>query len=158
MLQTNGGHTRTELVQMASSYEKATSIPDYGERVKLKAELGRRMGEIILRNRLDKKELLREHLSEGMLLALAYAVQLRPMGGDADILLRISDQASQLHTRYVILTAFETLARNRLLLPDQLKAATQVLDGFSKNADQSLKVKIADTRRRLTLLEEKPFG
>ena len=28
MLQTNGGQTRTELVQMASSYEKATSIPD----------------------------------------------------------------------------------------------------------------------------------
>src|SRR5690606_3908495 len=97
-LQTGKGQGLEELLALASTYVDKTSVPDYGERVKLKAEIGRRMGELILRNGMDKGALLRDHPSEGMIVALAYAVHLRPISGDAEFLLRIAEQAEQLHT------------------------------------------------------------
>jgi len=151
-IQTGKGQPLEELLCLASTYVDNTSVPDYGERVKLKAEIGRRMGDLILRNGMDKGRLLRDHPSEGMMVALAYAIHILPTAGDTEILLQIAEQAEQLHTRFALLMGIDALARTHLLSPEQLKRASKVLEGFNKNADDSLRSKIADTRRVLTLV------
>jgi hypothetical protein len=151
-LQDDEGQGLEELVSLATTYVEKTRVPEYGERVKLKAETGRRMGELILRHGMDKEMLLREHLSEGMIVALAYAVHLRPMGGDAALLLRAAEHAEQLHTRFALLMGIDALARNHCFSPEQIKVASTVLDGYKKNADDSLRSKIADTQRILALV------
>ena len=146
------------LKSLADSYEERTSVPDYSQRISLKAEMGRKMGEIIIRNRLSKEEMIQESLSEGMVLALAYAVQLRPDPGDLAILNHIADQAGQLYSKYAILTAYNTLARNSLITKTQLDEVHQKLKAFKKGADGSLLVKIAETESILGLVgtEGKP--
>src|SRR5690606_5891009 len=47
-IQTGKGQPLEELLCLASTYVDNTSVANYEERVKLKAEIGRRMGELIL--------------------------------------------------------------------------------------------------------------
>ena len=56
------------LINLVDSYIERSSISDYSERLKVKAELGRRMGQIIVRNNLPKHELLTNYPKEGMYL------------------------------------------------------------------------------------------
>lgn len=139
------------LTALADSYEERTSVPDYGQRISLKSEMGRKMGETIIRNRLSKQEMIQQTLSEGMVLALAYAVQLRPDPGDVAILNHIAGQAGQLFSKYAILIAYDTLARNSLISKNHLEAVHQKLKAFKKGADGSLLVKIAETENILGL-------
>lgn len=143
------------LTALADTYEERTSIPDYGQRINLKAEMGRKMGEIIIRNRLSKEEMIQQSLSEGMVLALAYAVQLRPESGDVVILNHIADRAGQLFSKYAILTAYNTLARNSLISINHLEGVHQKLNAFKNGADGSLLVKIAETENILGLIGTK---
>lgn len=147
------GRTMETLTALADSYVERTAVPDYGQRLSLKAEMGRRMGEIIIRNRLSKQDMILQTLSEGMVLALAYAVQLRPGQGDVAILNHISDHAGQLFTKHAILTAYDTLARNSLITGDSLEGVHQKLKAFKNRADGPLLVKIAETENILGLLD-----
>jgi hypothetical protein len=140
------------LTALADTYIERTTVPDYAQRISLKAEMGRKMGEIIIRNRLSKEQITQEPLSEGIVLALAYAVQLRPETGDVAILNHIADHAGQLFTKYAILTAYNTLARNSLIAKNHLEGVHQKLKAFKKGADGSLLVKIAETENILGLI------
>jgi hypothetical protein len=152
ILEKEGEPSEALLVSLAGSYTEKTSVSDYGQRLKLKAELGRKMGEIIIRNRLSKGELLKAHSSEGMLLALAYAVQLRPEKGDQGILHQTALQAEQAFTQYTILIGYDTMARNSMITQDQLGEALKVVKGFRNNADRALLVKIEETENILSML------
>jgi hypothetical protein len=66
------------LLELADSFIERTSVPDYAERLKLKAEIGRKMGQIIAYNNLPQDDLLDKYPKEGMYLGLAYSVELRP--------------------------------------------------------------------------------
>src|SRR5690606_520942 len=100
-------------------------------------EMGRKMGEIILRNRMSKEELLKSHTSEGMRLAIAYAVQLRPEQGDLAILHQLAVEAEQLYTRYSILIGYDTLVRNSMISREQLQETLQRVKSFRHKADPS---------------------
>ncbi|MEX2594056.1 MAG: YEATS-associated helix-containing protein [Anditalea sp.] len=152
VFETDKGQSKELLIALAGSYSEKTSVADYVQRLKLKAELGRKMGEIIIRNRLSKGELLKEHSSEGMLLAIAYAVQLRPAKEDWIILNKIAPQAGQLFTKYSILTGYDTLARNSLIPKNQLGEVLDRVDDFRNQADSALFVKIDETENILSLL------
>ncbi|WP_306801527.1 YEATS-associated helix-containing protein [Flavobacterium sp. H4147] len=139
------------LLELANSFVSKTSISDYSERLKLKAELGRKMGEIIVRNNLSKQALLLENKTEGLFLALAYSVQLKPNKGDDEILEEISKLATQLYTRYSILNAYDTLARRNFIKEDQIMYILNIINGFQKNADKALLSKIKDTTNILKI-------
>lgn len=138
-------HFETTLTTLANSYIEKTSIPDYDQRLRLKAELGRRMGEIIARNNISKDTLLKQNQSEGMLMALAYSVQLRPSDGDLQILSSISKHTKQLYTKYSILLAYDTLARNGFINSDQIEEILDIINKFKVGADLPLQRKIDDS-------------
>ncbi|MXV49951.1 hypothetical protein GS399_03130 [Pedobacter sp. HMF7647] len=133
------------LQELVDTFISRTSIPDYAKRLKVKAELGRKMGEIIVRNNLPATDLLARNQSEGMLLALAYAVQLRPDENSLSILKNISGLATQLYTRYSILVSFDTLARNNFITKSEAQEIENIIKGFHKGADDSLLRKIEDS-------------
>jgi hypothetical protein len=133
------------LIDLTNSYIQKTDVPDLTERLKLKAELGRRMGEIIVRNNLSKVDLFSKNQSEGMILALAYSIQLKPNQESLDILNKISKIASQLYTKHKILTSYETLIRNNYINSSQVEEIRAIITGFRHNADVPLLRKIEET-------------
>ena len=141
------------LIALADSYVERSSVPEYGERIKIKSELKRRMGELIVRNNLSKEKLLRDHSSEGMLLAIAHSIQLRPRASDLETLNNAAVNAAQLYTKYTILSAYDALARNGLIAEDKVDEIVSLAGGFRKQADGSLLAKIAETERILKLSE-----
>lgn len=134
-----------DLLTLTNSYIQKTSIPNYNDRMKLKAELGRKMGEIILTNNLPKQDLLKDYPSEGMYLALAYSVHLKTDNDSLNLLNRLAVLTSQLYTKYVILLGYKSLARIGLIKKDQFKIVYEIISSFRYNADNSLLRHIDDT-------------
>ena len=143
------------LLELSDNYIEKTSVPDYSERIKLKAELGRKMGEIIVRNNLSKTELFDNHKSEGMLLALSYSVQLRPDKSGLLVLNQIAKLATQLYTKYSILVGYDTLARNSFIDKQNVQEVYILIKAFRNGADKSLLKKIDDSVSLLNFIE--PF-
>ncbi|WP_259016618.1 YEATS-associated helix-containing protein [Emticicia fluvialis] len=145
--------SKITLEEFANSYVEKTSIPIYSERIKLKAELGRKMGEIIIRNNLSKEQLLLENKSEGMLMAITYSVQLQPEKDGVNMLNQIAQYAKQLYTHYSILIGYDTLARNSFIEKHQISSVYQIINSFKTNADPPLLQKIHDTKIILSFIE-----
>lgn len=143
------------LMEWATSYVEKTSVKDYSQRIRIKAEFGRKMGEIIIRNNLLKEDLLKADQSEGMLVALSYSVHLKPGKDGLLILNKISNMASQLYTKYSILVAYDTLVRNDLINNEQIPEIYRIMEMFRHEADRSLMRKIEDTHRILGLVVPK---
>jgi len=141
------------LIDLVDSYIKRTTIEDYTERLKVKAELGRKMGQIIVRNSLSKEDLLRDHPKEGMYLALAYSVQLRPDNESLVILNQLAKLTSQLYIRYVILIGYRTLTSSGFISKSQARDIYNIVLDFRHGADNSLLRHIEDTINMLRFIE-----
>ncbi len=133
------------LIKLVDSYVSRTSIPDYAERLKLKAELGRKMGQIVVRHDLPKNDLLVQYPKEGMYLALAYAVELKPDEESLAILNSLSKICEQLYTKYVILVAYRTLASSGLISEEETVEIGSLIEKFRIRADRALIRNIDDT-------------
>lgn len=144
----------TELVDLVDSYVARTSIPDYSDRLKMKAELGRTMGQIIIWNGLSKENLYDEHKKEGMYLALAYAIELSPDQNSLELLNKLALAAEQLYTKYVILIAYRTLASSRLINKDEAKGVAKIVESFRNKADRPLIRNIDDTLNVLKFIDK----
>jgi hypothetical protein len=142
-----------KLLELVDVYIQKTSISDYSERIKMKAELGRKMGQIIVRNNLNKDELLTQHPKEGMYLALAYSVELRTEKNGLLTLNKLSNVVSQLYTKYVILIAYRTLAGSNLINREEAKEIGEIVERFRINADKSLVRNIEDTLNVLRFID-----
>jgi hypothetical protein len=142
----------TTLLQLVDSFIEKTSVPDYAERIKLKAEIGRKMGQIIVSNNLPKDELLSKYPTEGMYLGLAYSIELRPDPACLSLLNKLAKVASQLYTKYVILIAFRTLASAGLISKESAKEVAQNVELFRAKADVPLLRNIDDTITVLTFI------
>lgn len=140
------------LFELANTYVEKTSIPDFLERFKLKSELGRKMASIILVNNFSKSELIKKNQSEGMLLAIAYSIQIRPTKDDIFILNQIVNLTIQKFTKGSILVAYEALARNSYINKDDAKSIYNLITGFRNNADKSLIDQIDHTITSLSLI------
>lgn len=123
------------LIQLADSYVTKTSIPGYTERLALKTEIARKMGELIIRHNFSKKELLDKHCSEGMVVALAMSIQLKPDGESLNILNELSSIVDSLFGKYKILDSYSTLARNSFINKSEAKDAYNLIVKFRVNAD-----------------------
>lgn len=142
-----------KLLELVNSFIEKTSIPDYTERLRAKAEIGRKMGQLILSYGLPKEELLKKNKEEGMYLALAYAVDLKPYDGGVNLLNNISSLVAQLYTKYVILLAYRTLASSGFIKKQQVREIAQIIEGFRTGADKSLLRHIDDTKNVLRFIE-----
>jgi len=141
------------LLELVDSFIQKTSIPDYSERLKTKAELGRKMGQLIVRQNLPKDKLLEDHPKEGMYLALAYSIELRPNNDSLSLLNKLAKVTSQLYTRYVILIAYRTLASSGYINKEQAKVIRRLIENFKNNADKALIRNIEDTINVLRFIE-----
>ncbi|GHN02082.1 hypothetical protein WSM22_35710 [Cytophagales bacterium WSM2-2] len=143
----------SELVEQVTSFIKKTSISDYSERLKAKADIGRSMGRIILRDNLSKDELLKKYPTEGMYLALAYSVELKPDIAGLSTLNELAKVAQQLYTKYVILIGYRTLANSGIIKRDQVKSIYELITRFREKADKALARNIDDTINTLKLID-----
>lgn len=143
----------SELVDLVDSYIERTSIPDYSDRLKMKAELGRAMGQIIVRKSLPKEVLFEKHKKEGMYLALAYSIELSPEKNSIELLNKLAHSAEQLYTKYVILIAYRTLASSRLINKSQVKEIANIVETFRIKADRPLIRNIDDTLNVLKFID-----
>ncbi len=141
------------LLELVDSFIQKTSIPDYSDRLKMKAELGRKMGQLVLRQNLTKDELLSRHPKEGMYLALAYSVELRPDKNGLSLLNSLAKIASQLYTKYVILIAYRTLASSGLITKEEAQGVSELIQKFKINGDKPLLRNIDDTINVLRFIE-----
>jgi len=146
-------NSKQSLLELSENYIDKTSVPDYSERIKLKAELGRKMGEIIVRNNLSKSDLFQNHKSEGMFLALSYSIQLRPNKSGLAVLNQIAKLSSQLYTKYSILVGYDTLARNSFIEKEDVQEAYSSIKAFHNGADKPLIKKIEDTVNLLSFID-----
>lgn len=142
-----------QLIELVNSFVERTSIPDYSDRLKMKAELGRAMGQIIVRNNLPKDSLLLQHQKEGMYLALAYAVELSPDKNSLELLGKVAKVSEQLYTKYVILIAYRTLASSGLINKSQAKEVANIVESFRSKADRPLIRNIDDTINVLRFID-----
>ncbi len=142
-----------KLLSIVNSYVAQTTVPDYNERMKIKAELGRKMAEIIIRNNLPKNDLLRDHQKEGMYLALAYTVQLYIDDESLGLLNKLAVLTKQLYIQYVILLGYKALARLDLIRKSEVKEIYSLINKFRTNADRALLRHIDDTISILKIIE-----
>jgi hypothetical protein len=141
----NDEEPKIKLLKLVNSYVEKTSISDYSERLKVKSEIGRKMGQIIVRYNLPKQQLLENYPTEGMYLAIAYSVDLKPDHEGLILLNDISKVATQLYTKYVILVAYRTLASNGNIKENDVQNIYKIINDFRKNADKPLIRNIEDT-------------
>jgi hypothetical protein len=144
---------RILLLNLVDTYLEKTHIADYSERLKVKAELGRKMGQIIVRNNLSKQQLLKDHPKEGMYLALSYSVELKPDRDGLLLLNEISKVVTQLYTKYVMLLAYRTLASSGIIKKEQVKEVYNIIKSFRINADRPLIRNIDDTLMVLNFID-----
>jgi hypothetical protein len=148
----NDEEPKSKLIKLVKSYIEKTSIPDYSERLKLKAEIGRKMGQIIVSHNLQKEQLLNDYPEEGMYLAIAYSIDLKPNYEGLILLNNIAKSASQLYTKYVILVAYRTLASSGNIKENDVQDIYKIIRKFYKNADKPLVRNIVDTLNVLNFI------
>ena len=142
-----------QLINLVNTFIERTSIPDYSDRLKMKAELGRTMGQIIVRNKLSKNLLFEKYKKEGMYLALAYAIELSPDENSLELLIKVSKSAEQLYTKYVILLAYKTLASSNLIKKNKAQEVAEIVETFRNKADRPLIRNIDDTINVLRFID-----
>jgi hypothetical protein len=143
----------SQLLALVDSYIEKTTIPDYSDRLKMKAELGRAMGQIVVRNNLPKDKLFEDHKKEGMYLALVYAIELSPDGNSLALLNKIAKSAQHLYTKYVILVAYRTLASSGFIPEIDAREVANIIESFRAKADRPLIRNIDDTLNVLRFID-----
>jgi hypothetical protein len=133
-----------ELTRLADEY-LAVSVPDWAERVRRKDALANTMGGYVVTHAVSKDALAGQR-NQGLLVALASAVNAFPEYGDAARLLRAAPALTRLHVKYRFTVAFGGLIQKRLVTPAEVEAVERTLDAFEEGADGSLRARINATR------------
>lgn len=123
-------------------------ISDYGERVRDKNRRAAEMGAYVIKRGIDRNKLA-EETNEGLLLALAAAVQGAAELADTNRLIRAAHRVSRLHVQYRFLLAFARLLDLGYVSDEQRAAIRTILDLFETRADDSLRQAIIGLRRKL---------
>lgn len=143
------GETRSEdippeLLAMANEYLNI-SDPDWGRRVNKKDQSVQDMTKFVLLRGVSRDALANSE-NQGLLVALAGAVQTLPEEGDLQRLLTASRRISRLHVKYRFVLAFTRLIEKDLVSNGDINRIQEVLDKFQRDADASLQLRIQRTR------------
>lgn len=134
------------LVTVADEY-LAVRVPDWNERLRVKDTLAQNMADIVLSKNLSK-DLLANQRHEGLILALASAVQLRPEPGDVGRLLRVADTVTRLHVRYRILQALESSFQAGAGTPAEAHLVLPLLDRYDLKGERGFRDLVQRVRER----------
>lgn len=139
----NGGlnENMKQLVEMANDYLNI-SAPDWAERTRLKDIGANNMGNYALTNKIPKQlifdDIKSNPVNEGMVLALATLINIRPEISDLDMLLNIGKNLSRLHVKYRILLAIVTLNKKGYISAEEKTLVLALVNSYKQQADQSL--------------------
>lgn len=129
-----------QLRQMADDY-LSIKHPDASERLYLKDNAANAMAEYAMRSGVTKTDiagLLSENHNEGLVLALAVLITIRPERSDFDTLYDASINLNRLHVRYRVLMALVALCERKLLPSSAKGPILELLQKFRKDADYAL--------------------
>ncbi|SFW89388.1 hypothetical protein [Chitinophaga sancti] len=137
----------SRLLKMADDY-LTISDPDWAERVNQKDKSANRMGEYALKHSIQKDDIaniIRTNGNEGLIIALATMIAMRPENRDLNILLDLGKLVSRLHVRYRVLVALGTLASKKLIPLDSKNHILTFIQKYKAGADTSLMEMINNT-------------
>lgn len=128
------------LDDMAVAYMKI-SVPDWAERTRLKDAAANKMADFALGQDIPKSSIFQkyqEDKNEGMALALATLINIKPETGDIKSLLKTGQDISRLHIRYRFLLAIVTLYKNGFIDEKDKNETIALVNMYKKNADRLL--------------------
>jgi hypothetical protein len=141
------GDIDRDLRRIADEYLRV-NLPDWRERVRKKNELAAQAGAHVI-SRGISRDRLAEETNEGLLMALAAAVQHSSQPGDAQRLLKAAPRVARLHVMYRFVLAFSRLLDAGLVSDAEKAAINQQLNRWEARADASLRTAITALRRKL---------
>lgn len=136
------------LRDLARAYLNIES-PDYSVRLRLKNDAARQMHQVIVKYQISKDRLTNEAVkleNEGLALALAGYSLGSPESYDVVRLQRVAFNVQRLHIRYRIVNALGQLFEKKLVSPEARDNVMSILDFYEKDADDSLRTLIKNTR------------
>ena len=133
------------LLRLAQDYLDTNKIRDYWGRVQEKNHYAQEMASIVIRENVSRDRLAQSD-NEGLIAALATAVNTLPQQGDLASLLTAASHTKTPHVKYRIVLAFVALIQKSLLKPDDYARVEDILKAFSRGADASLLKRIEGTR------------
>jgi hypothetical protein len=128
------------LNDMAADYMKI-SVADWAERTRLKDAAANTMADYALKENIPKTAILQKYeqdKNEGLALALASLINIKPEIGDIENVLKAGDGITRLHVRYRILLAIVTLYKMGFINEKDKVKTVALVNSYKKNADQSL--------------------
>jgi|GEM_PF-1850301 hypothetical protein len=140
-----------QLKKLADDYNAIHA--DTTEARESKNAIASSMGKYVLDKTVGKQaiaSLLKNDYNEGLLMALATAITMRPETGDFLLLFNAIGEVSHLYVRYRILTALGILCDKQFIPAGHKQDILALLKRFDENADDSLQKKIADTTTLIT--------
>ncbi len=126
-----------KLTEMATEYLNI-DVADWAERTHLKDVAANTMGNFALTENIPKAQIF-DHIgdppNEGMAIALATLMNIRPEEGDLAMLLQFAPKCVRLHVRYRIMLAIVSLFKKDFILSDRKAGVKNLLDSYRPKAD-----------------------
>lgn len=136
------------LKNLARAYLNIES-PDYSVRLRMKNDTARQMYKLILKYQISKERLTDEAIrsqNEGLALALAGYSLGNPEPEDVTRLEKVAFNVKRLHVRYRIVNALGQLFEKRMVKSEDQPTIINILDMYERDADESLRKLIKNTR------------
>lgn len=128
------------LNDMAVEYMKI-SVHDWAERTRLKDAAANTMADYALKHNIPKTAILQQYQqnkNEGVALALASLINIKPETGDIENLLTAGQGITRLHVRYRFLLAIVTLHNKGFINENERNETFSLVNSYKKNADKPL--------------------
>jgi hypothetical protein len=145
---------KARLTELADAYLRI-NVSDRAERVRRKNGHATLLCDFVITHNVSK-DWLADQAHEGLILALASAVNALPEEGDLERLLKASPRATKLHVKYWMVVAVGYLFERRLAAAADVPRATALLDTYDHDADAALKERITRTRSIIELAAGPP--
>jgi len=141
---------KESLKTMASEYDTIKNS-DEAVREDRMRELGRKMGKFVIQNKVSKEWIVTD-ATEGLLLALAFSIMIKPEDNDQNFLFETYKKVTDIFLKFSFLGAIEVIWDNlpegkSFTKPDLTKIYKMAQD-FEKNADMVLQGKIIKVNKR----------
>ena len=125
----SAGLTKAPLFEMADRYLKINASK-WNERVKRKNDAAFEMATYLSSHHISKKDIVKfdnvDELREGLIVALAAAIQLSPREGDAELLLSVASDVERFHVKFRIAMAIGALLERCKITPKTAKSFEKI--------------------------------
>lgn len=134
-----------EYLDLPSVRRTADNFPEWRAQLNELNQIRDDMTDFIISRNVSRDALANSD-NQGLLVALASAIQILPGERDLQRLLRASWHVSRLNVKYRFVLAFTRLIEKDLLSKADIDCVQEVLDKFQQGADEPLQLRIQRTR------------